>query len=76
MLGEVMLRGGLLFWGIPGLCMGGFGEEVQPGEGAGREGDFMWTGEALAEPIMDGDLMEEAGGPGGPLSMPASWDGV
>lgn len=59
--------------------MGGLGEEDQPGEGAGREGDFRWTGEAPAEPIMGGDLMEAAGGAGGtggPVSMPASWDGV
>lgn len=72
MLGEVMLREGLLFWGIPGLCMGGLGEEVQPGEGAERDGDFRWTGEAPAEPITEGDLMEAIEGAGGPPSIPAN----
>lgn len=79
MLGEVMLSC-LLFWGIPGLCMGGLGEEVQPGEGTGSEGDFMWTGDAPAEPtIMVGDLMDAAAATAdaeGPCSMPASWEGV
>lgn len=42
MFGEVMLRCGLPPWGgTPGLCIGGLGEEAQPGEGLGREGDLM-----------------------------------
>lgn len=69
-----------MFWGMPGLCMGGLGDDVHPGEGAGSEGDFMWTGEAPAEPIMGGDLMEAAAAATaaaeGPWSMPASWEGV
>ena len=54
------------------------GEDVQPGEGAGTDGDFMWTGEAPAEPMMGGDLMEadavamEVGAV--PVRMPASWE--
>lgn len=59
--------------------MGGLGDDVQPGEGAGSEGDFIWTGDAPAEPIMGGDLMAAAAATAaadGPLSIPASWDGV
>lgn len=76
--GEVILSGGL-FWGIPGLCMGGLGEDVQPGEGAGSDGDFIWTGDAPAEPIIGGDLMEAAAAAaaaGCPLSMLANCEGV
>lgn len=59
--------------------MGGLGDDVQPGEGAGREGDFIWTGDAPADPIMGGDLIAAAAATAaadGPLSIPASWDGV
>lgn len=38
--------------------MGGFGEEAHPGEGLGREGDLICTGEAPADPIMEwGDFI-------------------
>lgn len=55
MFGEVILRGVLppCCWGIPGLGMGGFGEEAHPGEGLGRDGDLICTGEAPADPIKE-----------------------
>lgn len=78
------MRLGLPPCGAPGLWSGGLGEDVQPGEGAGTDGDFMWTGEAPAEPMTAGDLMEAAPGAVGPLMevgavpvrMPASCEGV
>lgn len=69
-----MGRGALWFGGTPGLCRGGFGEEVHPGDGAGSDGDLRCTGEAAADPKTGGDLMEAAAA--GPASMPASCDGV
>lgn len=83
MLGDVMLSEGLLVWGIPGLCIRGLGEDVQPGEGAEMDGDFRWTGEAAADPITGGDLIEAAAAAAAaaatdatPDSIPASWEGV
>lgn len=76
MAGEDMARDVLWLGGIPGLCKGGFGDEVHPGEGAGREGDLRWTGDAAAEPITGGDLIEAADAAVGPAKIPASWDGV
>lgn len=73
MAGDVMPSGGLCWLeGIPGLCIGGFGDDVQPGEGTGKDGDFRWTGEAAADPMTGGDLMEGAAAAVGPVNIPAN----